>query len=111
MSPSDAKSKLVGDTVTEVATGAGGVVGAVVLSPHPVRSKTATRLWSLKLKGFLGFQDHMPHKMQCGFDFPLPGTRTSERKSELGAPTKGTSPTPGEPESKSWPNHQNYWAR
>ena len=56
MSPSDAKSKLVGDTVTEVATGAGGVGGvggAVVLSPHPVRSKTATRLWSLKLKVFL----------------------------------------------------------
>ena len=73
MFPSDAKSKPVGDTVTEVATGVGG---AVVLSPHPVRSKTATRLWSLKLKGFLGFQDHMPHKMQCGFVFPLPGTLT-----------------------------------
>ena len=79
MVPSDAKSKLVGDTVIEVATGVGGVGGvggAVVLSPHPVRSKTATRLWSLKLKGFLGFQDHMPHKMQCGFVFPLPGTLT-----------------------------------
>jgi len=41
VSPSDVKSKLVGDTVIEVATGVGGVVGAVVLSPHAARSSTA----------------------------------------------------------------------
>ena len=83
----------------------------MVLSPHAARSKTATRLWSLKLKGFLGFQDHMPHKMQCGFVFPLAGTRTLEGKGKFGSPTKDTSPIPGEAESKSPLCNQNNQAR
>ena len=72
----------------------------MVLSPHAVSTKTATRVWSLKLKVSLGFQDHMPHKMQCGFVFPLARTWTLGGKGELSASTKDTSPIPGEAEPK-----------
>ena len=73
MSPSDAKSKPVGDTVTEVATGGGGVVGAVVLSPHPVRSKTAANAWNLNFSVFLSPRYLMTDNMKCDFNFSLVG--------------------------------------
>ena len=55
MSPSDAKSRLAGDTVTEVATGAAdGVVGELASLPHPMSSSTAISVCSLNLRMILG---------------------------------------------------------
>ena len=50
MVPSDAKSKVVGDTVIEVATGVGGAVGELPSSPQANSSKTAANVWSLNLR-------------------------------------------------------------
>ncbi len=41
VSPNAPRLTLVGDTEIEVATGAGGTTGAVVLSPHAVSKSTA----------------------------------------------------------------------
>ena len=74
VSPKKEKLKLVADSVTEVATGVGGVGGAVgelLSSPHAVSSSTAATACSLNLRVLFGFRDRIPHKMQCGFVPPL----------------------------------------
>ena len=56
VAPIDVKLKLVGETVTEVATGVGGVggvVGELPPSPHAVSSKTAPNTWNLNFSVFL----------------------------------------------------------
>ena len=58
VSPKKEKLKLVADSVTEVATGVGGVGGAVgeLLSPpHAVNSSTADNACSLNPRGLLSF--------------------------------------------------------
>ena len=65
MSPSNVKSKLVGDTVIEVATGVGGVGGAVgelPLSPHAVSSTSAANVRSLYLRVFFRIRQFMAQK-------------------------------------------------
>ena len=78
--PIDVKLKLVGDTVTEVATGVGGVgggvggvVGELPPSPHAVSSKTAPNTWNLNFSVFLSLQYLMADNMQCDSYFSLVG--------------------------------------
>ena len=61
--PIEVKLKLVGDTVTEVATGVGGVgggvggvVGELPPSPHAENTKTAANTWNLNLSVFLSLR-------------------------------------------------------
>ena len=73
--PIEVKLKLVGDTVTEVATGVGGVgglggvVGELPPSPHAATSTTAANVWNFNFRVFLSFRDHMAANMR-GFDRP-----------------------------------------
>ena len=68
--PIDVKLKLVGDTVTEVATGVGGVggvggvVGELPPSPHAANTKTATNVWNLNFSAFLSPRYVMADNMQ-----------------------------------------------
>ena len=60
VSPKKEKLKLVTDSMTEVATGVGGVGGAVgeLLSPpHAVNSSTADNACSLNPRGLLSFSN------------------------------------------------------
>jgi len=65
VSPKKEKLKLVTDSMTEVATGVGGVGGAVgeLLSPpHAVNSSTAANAYSSNFRNFLSFSDTIADK-------------------------------------------------
>jgi hypothetical protein len=69
VAPKDEKIRLIADSVIEVATGAGGTTGAVVLSPHATASTTAANAGSFNLRVFFSFRGHMAANMR-GFDRP-----------------------------------------
>ena len=67
--PIEVKLKLVGDTVTEVATGVGGVgggvggvVGELLSSPHAVSSSKAAKACTLNLRVSFNFLDAIADK-------------------------------------------------
>ena len=73
MSPSDAKSKFVADSVIEVATGVGGVVGVVPPSPHAVSSTRPANVWNRNFSVFLSPWYLIAENMLGDFYFSLEG--------------------------------------
>ena len=73
------KLKLVGDTVTEVATGVGGVggvggvVGELPPSPHAVSSTRPANVWNLNFSVFLSPWYLIAENMLGDFYFSLEG--------------------------------------
>ena len=77
VTPIDVKLKLVGDTVTEVATGVGGVggvggvVGELPPSPHAASSTRPANVWNLNFSVFLSPRYLMADNMRCDSYFSL----------------------------------------
>ena len=81
--PIDVKLKLVGDSVTEVATGVGGVgggvggvVGELPPSPHAASSTGPANAWNLNFSVFLSPRYLMADNMECDSCFSLVGGGT-----------------------------------